>query len=123
MYKGSIPAKRLRNNQSWVNPHQPTIAHEPTKMVKQPQKRQIEKPLERPTKARRVKHLDIFDQDGGGKPRLVSPMMATLEQAKAMLSRKRKCKQRKACRQMGAKVYNRKKKRGYRRKARRHGTK
>jgi hypothetical protein len=50
-------------------------------------------------------YQDVFDQEGG-RLQLVTPIQATLDQAKATINRKRKCKKKRACKQTGFKVYN-----------------
>ena len=74
------------------------------KPAKVPRKRPLQLTYTKNKKPR----TDIFpDQEGGGK--MIAPIRAAVEQAKALLRRKRKCKRRKGCKQVGARVSRRRK--------------
>ena len=90
--------------------------------MQEPKKIPIPKKPRLPAKR---KYEDIFNDQEGGRVQLISPTWAGVQQAKALLKRRKKCKYRKGCKQYGQrsrKVYNRKRK-GRISKHRRHGRK
>lgn len=145
MRKASFPTERMYSCQSCVKtlqsnhqqqvdvtkPAVDTTSHTTQEVsAKPPQKRPFTT-IQR--KERKIKipklYNDIFSDQDGGKLEMVSPVMAAVDQAKALISRRRRCRRKKACAQKGArviqKVYNRKGVRSRKRtkKGRRHGAK
>lgn len=73
--------------------------------IQQPTKRKVTPDIStRPKKYSKIRQHDIFDQVGNGRKRLhinlVSPAAQAVEQAKAMISLKRKCRK-KVCKLIG----------------------
>ena len=128
MHRGSLPTTRKRHSCHLcsvvekklikIPGSKPKSAPEPKKALvhfkkkkenvfkkKKPKKVPTSKRLEVPS----TKKLDMFfDQEGGGK--LITPVRAIVEQAKALL-RKKWC--RKGCRQVGARVSRRSRRKVY----------
>ena len=117
MYKGSHPTTMRRHSCHLCAAVEKKLLTPPNSKPKEHQKASKNSrklpPLQRPAKrplqiTNKIPRTDIFqDQEGGGRVQLIAPVRAAVEQAKALLRRKRKCR-RKGCRQAGAraKVYN-----------------
>ena len=128
MYKGSHPTTRKIHACHLCTAVEKKLLTPPNSNVrpKEPELKKVSrKPSQPPAKRPR---MDIFQDQYGGRVQLIAPVRAAVEQAKALISRKRKCKRRKGCRQVGSratrKVYNRvRRRRISRSKRRRHGRK
>lgn len=114
MYRGSHPRVRkhtcsLCATKKPLPPQKPTPEEPPTKTVKLSKQEKASKP-KAPRSKQQLKraYADVFVDQEGGRVQLIAPVRAAVEQAKAMLSRRRRCRKGKGCKLRGGRrrAYN-----------------
>lgn len=112
MYRGTHPATRRLHHTSTKQNEQSSPetkqslqknVEEDRTQIRQKALTQVRKrPITRAgPKAKRTRVSIFEDQDGRGGPRLITPVRAAVEQAKALV--RRRCKHRRGCKQKGGK--------------------
>ena len=137
MYKGSHPTTRRIHACHLCSAVekkliQPPKSNAPVFKESEPKKvpRKVARPGTHSGPAAKRPRLDVFRDQYGGRVQLIAPVRAAVEQARALIKRKRACKRRKGCRQVGSRaprrrVYNPKgtARKSKTRRYRRHGRK